>query len=296
MSNRIITKMKKRMKNFVQTVTILLILLILLASAGCINKIFPKETATEQNKEGETHSSSPYPADTPVTGDALTAGDPVVNGTPQPEKLEVEDASPFPYITPDPYRLPYRDHGNWTTIDANRVPRIPQFTKSYVLRTNSTAVRVNVTQAPLIINLTFSPVFTSPDQTGDTGKNYPSGDDDDEESDDESGGGGGGSSRALSGSYGFVYPSAEISVIDVLTNETVAKEGYGRIYSTDDEKKITLYRDGLYLITLEGDFMDVGMAITTGNAAVKPVTTSQSAAASAWEGEERWEEGGSGMI
>jgi hypothetical protein len=289
--------MKKRMKNFVQTVTILLILLILLASAGCINKIFPKETATEQNEEREALSSSPYPPYAPVTGDALTAGDPVVNGTPPPEKLEVEDASPFPYITPDPYRLPYRDHGNWTAIDLNRVPRIPQFTRSYVLRTNSTAVRVNVTQAPLIIDLMFSPVFTSPDQTGDTGKSYPSGDDNDEESDDDSGSGGsGGSSRALSGSYGFVYPGAEISVIDVLTNETVAKEGYGRIYSTDDNKRITLYRGGLYLITLEGDFMNVNMAITTGNAAVKPVATSQSAVPSAWEREERWEEGGSGMV
>jgi hypothetical protein len=259
------TKMKENMNIALVRVGIIFLILMFVSSAGCIRHF-------QNNNSGETEGFSLSVGSAietqSLSGDIPHSNPPSISSsvaiTTPPEYIEVADVDPNLYVTPDPYRLPYRDHGNWTAIDSSRVPKIPQFTKSFTLRSNSSAIRVNVTQGPLIIDLTFSPFFENPDQTGDTSKSYPS--DDEEESDDESDEG---PSRVLSGTFAFVYPYAEISVIDAITNETVAKEGYGGIYSSGTKNSITIYREGSFIVTLTGDFVKTDMKITTGSAAIK---------------------------
>jgi hypothetical protein len=262
------TKMKKNMNVALVRVGIIFLILMFVSSTGCIKHF-------QNNNSGETERFSLSPGSAPIdtqspSGDVPRSDPPSVTPssaiTTPPGYIEVDDVDPNLYVTPDPYKLPYRNLSNSTSGEPFRVPRIPQFTRSFTLRSNTTAIRVNVTQAPLIIDLTFSPFFENPDQTGDTSRSYPS---DDEEESDSDEGDSEGASRDLSGSYAFVYPYAEISVIDTLTNETVAKEGYGGIYSSGTKKSITLYRGGSFIVTLTGDFVETDMTITTGSAAVK---------------------------
>jgi hypothetical protein len=154
----------------------------------------------------------------------------------------VEEVSAIPYVTQNPYLLPYRDHGNWSTVEALRIEKIPQYSKSFVLRSNVTAVRVLVPQAPLVIDLTFNPCWSNPDQT-----------------------------TGASGS--FVHSKALVTVHKENSSAILEQEGYGSEYSTDKEKRITLYREGTFIITLSGDFMDVKMEVTSGAGADKPLVT-----------------------
>jgi hypothetical protein len=232
-----ITKMKNRNKKGVLQCGTILLLLAVVLSAGCI-KYLPIGNAGANG----THPESPdsVAIDIPATSGTVSSGNSsvvpsAVAATPS-EKLEVVEVDPELYITPDPYRLPYRDHGNWTTVDASRIPKTPEFTKHIILRSNSTAFSVNVTKGPLVIDLTFSPQFTNPDMT------------------------------SLEGTNSFVSSNAEVTVINSMTNVTVATEGYNWVYSTEDHKKITVYSDGSYIITLTGNFIDVTMAIITGSA------------------------------
>jgi len=55
-------------------------------------------------------------------------------------------------------------------------------------------------------------------------------------------------------------------VYDTIANVTVEREGFNGVYSSESEKKITIYDDGSYVITLTGNFIDVKMAIITGTA------------------------------
>jgi len=188
---------------------------------------------------------------------------PVVVTTP-PGYIEVDEVDPEPYVTPDPYKLPYRDHGNWTTGEPDRIPRIPQFTKSYFLRSNSTAVRVNVTKGPLVIDLTFRPQWTDPDHTG-IGSTV------DEE----------GNVTPGTSVNSFVYSTAVVTVYSEGSRAIVEQDGYGKEFSVDTEKKITLYHEGSYVITLTGNFIDVNMAIITGSA-LEPVTTGPTSENNDW--------------
>ncbi|MDP3564310.1 MAG: hypothetical protein Q8R70_07440 [Methanoregula sp.] len=223
------------------TIGIFLLVILLISTAGCVNKILPKEGGVQEMSGaliGLNPLNTSAPSLNPSSHGSLPVATPV--GVPAPIlTVSVNEVSPEPYITTDPYRLPYRDHGNWSTGEPIRVPKIPQFTKSYVLRSNSTAVRVNVTQAPLVIDLTFNPQWENPDHS------------------------------RISGSSSFVYSTALVTVHPEGSQAIVEQNGYGKEYSTDKEKKITLYRVGTYIITLSGDFINVNLAITTGSAEEK---------------------------
>jgi hypothetical protein len=283
--------MRKYMNTAPVSIGIILLLLVLVCSAGCIKQI--------QNYTGGINGtqseSSEFTVIDPVSSQA---GDPPGNSmggsssvavTTPPGYIEVNEINPEPYVTSDPYKLPYRDLRNLSSGEPQRVVRIPQFMKKIVLRSNSTAFSVTVPQAPLIIDLTFSPLFESPDLTGpdltvDTSRKYPphkgEGGSEDEDEDEEH--------RELSGAYAFVYPQAEISIIDATTNETVAREGYGGIYSSDKKKKIMLYHAGSYIVTLKGDFIDSDLKITTGSAVVRTTIVTPSNTISEDEWEEDW--------
>ncbi|MDO9036136.1 MAG: hypothetical protein Q7U51_13175 [Methanoregula sp.] len=231
--------------SFTVICTILLILLAAMTfSSGCI-KYLPTSNAGDtvvpprSQESALTNTSSPMAKVPHMVSPVVSS--PVKVTTPA-DYFRVNEIDPKPYITPDPYALPYRDHGNWTIGEQNRVQKVPQFTKKVVLRSNSTAFLINVTKGPLVVDLTYSPRFPNPDKTSTKGTNS------------------------------FVFSNAEVIVFDEISNATVAKEGYGGIYSTDLHKKITVYREGPYVIAIRGNFIDVTMVIITGSAQ-KPVTT-----------------------
>lgn len=257
--------------NSVMVVTgILCMLLLVTLSSGCINMLLSKDPSLEQTGDAGSSSLMTNPVESSVSQGLVTSTpSSVVSRTAVP--AVVDEVSPHPYVTPDPYRLPYRDHGNWTTGEPVRVLKNPEFSKKYVLRSNSTAVRVNVSQAPLVIDLTFNPQWTSPDHTGI----------------------GGGVAEDGSVSTGtsvnsFVYSKAVVTVHHEGSSAVVEQDGFGDGFSTALEKKITIYREGTYVILLTGDFMDISMAITTGAGAEKPLASPVSAGSIPDPEEEGW--------
>jgi len=240
---------------------IVFLVVLLLGSAGCVKQV---QTAISGDSGPEATSplsgpSVPIAPSEGISDSTIPAPAPtIVTPTPLPH-FRVEEVDPYPYITPDPYRLPYRDFSNRTGNVSDKSGRRPQFSRTFVLRSNATALQVNVTKGPLIIDLVFSPLFDIPDQTGDTGSSYPSEDEEDSEETSQ----GEDSSGGLSGSKSFVYSNAEVLVINTHTNETSATEGYGGIYSSDKTKTLKIYKEGPYTITLTGNFIDVLIAITT---------------------------------
>jgi len=249
--------MEIRINTVAKCLGIVILLAMVVLSSGCINSVQAMVSGSE------TDGGLPYEDEYP-SGMSLVPGPDAPAGvaavmTPAPspaQTLAVDVVSPDPYVTTDPYRLPYRDHGNWSTVDAVRIKKIPQYSKSFVLRSNATAVRVNAPKAPLVIDLTFSPQWDNPDQTS-----------------------------GASGS--FVYSKALVTVHMENSTAIVEQEGYGSGYSTDKEKKITLYREGIFVITLSGDFIDVKMEITTGDGATKPLAIPASLTPDIYE-EEYW--------
>ena len=226
---------------------VLFLVLIFILSAGCI-KYLPHNSSgdtTLQTLPGDTPVPTPEPTviNTPLPSDSLPSQQPPANVTSLVpattlETISVKEVNPDPYITPDPYRLAYRNLSNRYT-DSNLVPndlapRIPQFTRNIVLRSNSTAFQVNVTKGPLIIDMKYSPLFANPDKT------------------------------SLEGTNSFVYSNAEVTVFS--NGLPVARDGYNGVYSIETEKKITIYSTGSYVITITGNFIDVTMAIITGSA------------------------------
>lgn len=235
------------MDSFLVRAGIFFLLLLVILSAGCIRHLPIGNAGANETQQDSLNSAAITATTLPgnVSSGNSTAFPSAV--TTPPETLEVAEVNPLPYITPDPYRLPYRDHGNWTTVDDNRVPRIPEYTKHIILRSNSTAFSVNVTKGPLVVDLTFSPQFSDPDQT-------------------KQGGDGSDDSENGVSTNSFIFSNAEVTVVDSLANVTVEKEGYNGVYSIENHKKITVYNNGSYVIALTGNFIDVNMAIITGSA------------------------------
>jgi len=238
--------MKDFTKETVFRIGAFLVLAMFILSTGCIKYV----PVVGGGGEGGTHlpgsgTAQASTISTETSQPSLGVSPSVTVTTPSPDSFEVDQVDPSPYITPDPYKIPYHKPSNWTlTVDPDSVLRIPQFTKNIVLISNATAFRLNVTKGPLYINLTFNPLFSSPDNTNAQGTNS------------------------------FVYSDAEVVVIDGSSGVVVTKDGYGGIYSSDAQKTITVYQEGPFIITLSGDFIEVNMAISTGSAQIVPQDTS----------------------
>jgi len=253
--------MKNKTNIVLFKLSIVFFVAIFVATAGCVRYFSGGDKGTQVvSSESSLTETLSTPGNDPSRSSPEVAL-PAETSTPIGH-IKVEEVDPNPYITPDPYRLPYRSHGNWTTGEPIRVSRIPQFTKNIVLRSNSTAFQLNVTEGPLVIDLTYKPVFSDPDRT--SMGNVNSGDDE--------------NSEVVTNS--FVYSNAEVSVIDEISGKTVAKDGYNGVYSIDTDKKITIYSEGSYVIAISGNFIDVDMAIITGSAPVG--TTVPTSGSSDW--------------
>lgn len=260
------------MKDRFVTCGLLLLILLAVASSGCIKTTQSLLNSGNTDIEDETiggydpaFSDNTRIPDVQVTPDASQTITPT--GT-----FVVDEVSAYPYMTPDPYRLPYREMPNFSAQKPLRVTKIPQYEKSFVLRSNSTAVRFNATDVPIVIDMTFKPLWDNPDHTGGTRG----------ESDDE-----GVQSTGVSVNS-FVFPSAVISVYPEGSTAAVAREGFGKEYSADSEKSMTLYREGSYVITLYGEFIDIELDITMGEGKDKPVAASQTSSLQSPDDEEEW--------
>jgi hypothetical protein len=267
--------MKKTMNAAPARIGIILLVVTLALSSGCVNKILLPDSGGDTGGPSPlseftlTTTSSPTAEILPIAPTAVST--PVGMITPS-GNLDVNELDPTPYFTPDLYALPYRDHGNWTTIDPARVIRAAQFRQKIVLRSNTSVFRVNVTKGPLVVDLAFNPVFPDPDQTSMVGGMG-------EESGEKT--------------YGvsvtsFVHSNAEVSIFDETSGgEPVAMDGYRGVYSNDPGKRITVYREGPHIITLSGNYVDVVMFITTGSAPeITPVPTPE--AYDEWDESEEW--------
>jgi hypothetical protein len=238
---------------------LVVILVILALSAGCIKAVqkyadsahdttMPPENATMVN------ITTPVPNATPE----IWQGEPIAMMTPARSALVTEVT---PITTPDPYPILHATRIN-DTPQYNRLMRPIQFLGGYPLRGNAYGLQVNVVEAPLVIMYVVVPqndCMLNPDSCRGT-KKAP-----------------------------VNRPWMTITVRDNQTQEIVDQDGYGREYSSDTgryefhitsdnsdgttspytsntlPRYLVLYRSGVYHIDLEGNFLDMYVAMQTGS-------------------------------
>jgi hypothetical protein len=244
----------------------ILFLLVVFAAVGggCVNKILHKNPEIPEQPASETKNS---PAINTSSGEAASAPEseitiPGAKLTPLKSEIVTEAA---PFTTPDPYPVM---HG--TRINETRqyrfIERTPEFTKTYTLRGNSTGLLVNVAEGPLYIVYKVEPLhdcYLYPDTCR------------------------GSKTRPIQ------RPYLIITVRDNQTHEVVARDGYGGEFSSDTghynfvvagdtmdgltssagtgsnpvspgPRFISLYKEGRFHITLEGNYLNTEISIITG--------------------------------
>ena len=251
-------------------------MVLMAGSAGCIK--------LAQN----TLNGEPAPTTVPtimetsaITPAALPQSTPTAVPLPvlTPAKSEIVTAV-TPYVTPNPYTFPNAIPINGTPLQPGFQYRQPEFTATYpVNSTNPIGLLVNVVQGPLYLVYTVNPVnncLTDPKSC--RGTNPAQTD----------------SADSTGTSVNSVNkPYMTITVRDNQTGEIVAQDGYGGIYSSDighyiitysgvnlstsvngkqkqtytfepGPRYISIYREGQFQITIQGDYLDVTLSVITG--------------------------------
>jgi hypothetical protein len=243
---------------------ICVVLLILLAatmfSCGCIKKV---QNLTESAEGSFTvipvnPGDATLPDATPSGGIAASVSPaPVVQMTPAKSEIATEVA---PILTPDPYPIIHGLRLN-ETRQYSFLDRMPEYQRIYTLGGNATGLLVNVVEGPLYIVYVIEPqndCIVDPESCrGEMLKPVQ-------------------------------RPYLTITVRDNQTQEIVAQDGYGGTYSSDighyevkvEEIKadgstetnkyypgpryIAIYKEGTFHITIEGNYLDVGLSVITG--------------------------------
>lgn len=254
-----------------------LIVILAAGSAGCIkaaqNKLGGETTADTTNLQEQANVQAVPSTPTPV---------PVPVLTPAKSDIVTEVA---PYVTPNPYVIQHGARIN-STPQYNFLYRQPEFTKTYTLSSsNPVGLLVNVAQGPLYIVYTVNP------------KNDCLTD-------------------SCRGTINQTVnrPYMTITVRDNQTKDIVAEDGYAREFSSDTgryeftvtetsasndgsdtsddssdtesytsapiPRYIPVYKEGQFLITIEGDYLDVTVSVITG-ASPDPLDTTENTGASA---------------
>ena len=159
----------------------------------------------------------------------------------------VTDAAPI--LTPDPYPLQHATRINQTN-ESNDLSCIPEFTRTYTLRSEAVGLLVNVTQAPLVISFDVNPMYDCVNN-----------------------------SDSCRGDLRnpMVQPYFILTIRDNQTKEIVAEDGYGRIYSSQKtDREIKIFSTGQYHLTFTGNQLDVTLSITTGTSQNRNATSSAS--------------------
>lgn len=236
-----------------------LIIILTAGSAGCIkaaqNKLGGETTADTTNLQEQTNVQAVPSTPTPV---------PVPVLTPAKSDIVTEVA---PYVTPNPYVIQHGARIN-SSPRYDFLYREPEFTKTYTLSSsNPVGLLVNVAQGPLYVVYTVSPKYDcldSPDSCRGTIMTTVN------------------------------RPYMTITVRDNQTKDVVAQDGYAREFSSDkgeyataadtdstanssydnsdtgnyantpSPRYIPVYKEGKFLITIEGNYLDVTVKIITG--------------------------------
>lgn len=246
------------------TLGLLIILMVLMSSSGCINKVLAN-APDDAPVAGGPVQETPLPETTPAGAVPATLPvSPLTEVTPGKSEIAAEVA---PVLTPDPYPILHATRIN-ETPQYRFIGRTPEFEKTYVLRGNATGLLVNVAEGPLFIVYTVTPqndCYMSPDSCRGN-KEKPA-----------------------------QRPYLTITVRDNQTREIIAQDGYGGVYSSDTgtytfsvtsknadgltssggtegtntvspgKRFIPVYREGVFHMTIEGNYLDAKIEIITGS-------------------------------
>jgi hypothetical protein len=234
-------------------------LLIATVSSGCI-KIVQRSIAggeqaagsdvsvTKGNSSDAAAIQIPTETANPVTS-LETAQNPTT--TPSQPPLVAETA---PIVENNPYPALHTTRINETSEYAQRA-RKPEFEKTYTLRYNAIGLLVNVTKGPLMVYFDVNPVYDCLDNP-DSCRGSPM--------------------------ASVNPPYLTITIRDNETRVIVAQDGYGGEYSSQKSNRtVTVYGEGRYHITLEGNSVDVTLSISTGTSPYMTDTTGSSGTAQA---------------
>ena len=217
-------------------VIILVLLLVAAAAApGCL--VLMQQPTGEGSHAGVSAPPSDQRQDYPVPSPTVQ---PVKPPVPQPQKTiapppRVADA--LPILTPDPYPLPHHVLPNASQPALS--PLVPEYTRKYTLRGNATGLTVNVTKGPLLITYDINPLSDCLDQP-----------------------------ESCRGTLvkSVNRPYFTLTVRNLTSKEIVAEDGYAREFSSEKTSRtVKIFSEGEYHLTLTGNYLDVTIAITTGD-------------------------------
>jgi len=149
--------------------------------------------------------------------------------------LHVFNATPD--VTPDLYPVQHGTRINQTPLTPRYVT--PSFTRTYTLGGAPVGLGVNVTKGPFFIYFTINPKYdclSDPDSCRGTL------------------------------SVPVNRPYCTITVTDNRTHKVVAQDGYAQEFSSNrTDRSITIYGAGEYLITIEGNYLDITLSLASGD-------------------------------
>jgi hypothetical protein len=265
------------MKNNLIYLVLMFLLVLLISSSGCIKLA---QNALGGEKTISTDAPAPSP-DIPVGSmTVVPQRESPTHSVEAPAPNITDSVTEFtPKQTPSEYVIQHGTRINGTPLNyLSFLNRTPDFTRTYTLDGYPVGLLVNVTQGPLYVVFTVSPendCLKNPDACR------------------------GSTTVPVSRS------SMTITVVDNQTNETVAEDGYGGMFSSDTGKYsndcsssqgtvsntysqpsndndnvcqqpgpryIPVYGCGQYQIILDGSYLDVTVSIITGSSSI-PVTS-----------------------
>jgi hypothetical protein len=223
------------------SILICLFLIVTASSCGCIKVV--ERSVTSQTAAGDATPIATIDRTAPdMTGEG--GRPPVVTATPLPTAPPVVVAAD-PILIDDPYK----------TLHATRIPetddnrsviRTPVYEKSYILRGEAYGLVVNATKGPLIVTYDVTPVYDcleKPDTCRGTIQTPVN------------------------------RPYCTITVRDNESHAILAQDGYAREYSSQKSgRRIMIFRDGQFHITVEGNYLTVRISIVTGDSPIKQDT------------------------
>jgi hypothetical protein len=228
---------------------LVILMVIFVSSCGCIRLMEQSAGSNGTQVSGEQNPQSPgtiAPADSPTSAKKFSPSRPIPAVTIATPDF-ITDAAPV--LPPDPYPVQHGTQINETPPTSHNV-RNAEFTRTYVLRGNSTGLVVNATvlEGPLRISFNVEPLYDCIEDPASCR---------------------GEAAKSIS------RPYFTLTVRDNQTREIVAEDGYGREYSAEKENRtINIYSEGRYHLTLTGNSVDIILSVATGNAL--PVSDAQS--------------------
>lgn len=235
---------------------------------GCVNMLVVKDTESSFGADsviGENPENIDSSPQFPDPSRSVSYSLPVCSEVTPVKSDIVTEVTPF--LTPDPYPVLHGTRIN-ATPQYRFLDRQPEFEKKYVFGGNATGLLVNVVEGPLYIVYTVNPqndCLFNPESCRGTLEEP------------------------------VQRPYLAITVRDNETGEIVAEDGYGREYSSDTGKyefsisgidpdsltssaggistnivspgprRIVLYKEGKFHVTLEGNYLEIDLSIITGS-------------------------------